>query len=200
MAGLGAISPSIVRSAKKGETQQLEVKNYVTSLGPFDPTRMVVALGGALTAGGYAISKPTVEFYPLTWSWDYDGPAKVYQAKVVGASSGPFVRATEGVGPTSTSTPTVEQAQNLPSIGTVISFKGVKLPPNADLNVLLGELRTAKVTAARGSNATDSGQLELLLTSKASVGPLVATAGLAALVGFFLLSGSYASSPHDTVF
>lgn len=200
LSGLGSISPTIVRKDKKGKNAVLTVRNYLTSLGPLDPLRQVTELGGALTSMGYAISRPLVEVYPLTWSWEYDGPSKVYQAKVVGAVSGPFVRATEGIGPTSTGTPTAEDAQNLPSVGTVISFKNVKLPANADLNALLGVLRSAKVTAARGSNATDSGQLELEVVSSPNVAGKVALGFAGALVGFFLLRGSKALENEPPVF
>lgn len=196
--GLGAISPTLVREAKPGESQVLDVSVYVMSQGPLDPLRLASAMGGTMTALGYVIAKPTVKAYPLTWAWEYDGPSKVYQAFVTGKSSGPFVRAAEGVGPTSTGTPTQEDAQRLPSVGTVITFSSVKLPVNADVNQLLGELRAAKVTATRGSNATDSGQLELRL--RAVKKPRIGLWASLAAAGFYLLEQDRAKFGGGPVF
>lgn len=184
--GLGSISPNIIRNAKAGETPELTVRNYVTSAGPWDPGRMISALSGALNAQGVRTVQSKVTTYPLIWSWAFDAPHKVYQAQVVNDT--PFKRAMDGIGPLlAGGTPSAQDSANLPSVGTVISFDRMQIPSSLNLNILLGELRTAKTSAARGSNAS-GGQLELLLSSKpkSSVGWL---AGLV-ILGLYALDAS----------
>jgi hypothetical protein len=148
---------------------------------------MISALSGALSAQGVRTVQSKVAVYSLIWSWVFDAPRKVYQAQVVNDT--PFKRAMDGIGPLlSGGAPSAQDSANLPSTGTVISFDRMQIPANLDLNILLGELRTAKTSAARGSNATNGGQLELLLSSKPkpSVGWL---AGLV-ILGLYALDAS----------
>jgi hypothetical protein len=187
---MGSISPSVVDTEKGSKL--LAVSNYITSSGRFDPSRMIDAMRAGLLALGYGVSKaPQIEEYPLVWAWEYNAPNKVYQARVVGSASGPFVKAMEGLGPTTTSTPTSADANTLPTVGTVISFRDIELPNDADLRALLADLRERKTVAARGGNATNGGQL-LLKTYKKPTSPVAAIAGfgLLGLITYYLIGGS----------
>lgn len=172
-AGLGAAMPP-------AGPMLLTVRNHVMSRGSFDPTRMVAAMSSVLAAQGLRAT-PKVSEHTHTWAWEYDGANKVYEAKLVGIpswSSGGFAIAGR--------TPTEQDSANLPSHGTVISFEAMRVPASFDKNILLGELRAAKTTAARGSNATGGGELKLeLVPDKKKSG--AAGLGLFALV----LAGLY---------
>jgi hypothetical protein len=150
------------------------------SHGPFDPTRMVEFMASAINGGGLAVNKPQVRAFPLTWSWRFNGPLKIWESVVASSSSGPF----EGEQGSSISggRPSQQDTAALPSQGTVVTFSKIAVPAGHNLSTLLDLLRRAKVDATRGSNTEGSGTLRLKTAPAGAPPALMAGVGVLGLI------------------
>jgi hypothetical protein len=195
--GLGEVYPQILREDKPDEDRKLELTVFVLSQGAYDPERYALLVHQVLSTAGYRIiEKPTATSYPLKWSWEYDGPNKLYEAKPVG-EVGPFSKVSNLPGSSgfvvTGRSPTSEDSAKLPSQGTVLVFPKIEVPPDGDMGKLLNALRVNRVKATSNSNIVSAAERLRLYSVPRSRAFAVAGLGLAFALGLAFFGGGAAA-------